>query len=1002
MAGQQVPGVDRAQDGSRAPADAAWRGDPGPPLVGRSAELDELDREVYRAQAGEFRVALVRGGAGLGKTRLVGEVLSRHGVEATCLSARAYRWGAAASFGPWAEAIDRWLRDADPDRIAELCGGGLHDLAGVLSTVRAVVGTPSVAAAGRERILDGLVTVLDRMSAERPVLIALDDIHLADSSTWEALRFLGRRLEQAPIMVLLTARPAPLEEYPIAMEALVGLEEDGQLTRLCLEPLARPSVTDLVHQVLRAEPAVDSSFVPDQLVSWLMERSLGHPLFVIGLLRAIVEEGADLTSPRLERLPTGLRERVVLDLGGLEPSQRDLLDLLSVADRPVEVGDLGRMLDHSPAAVSRALEALTGSHLVAVRGSPARLTFEVAHPIIQEAIYEAVGAARRRDLHRVVADALLERGDLGAAAGHFAFGAEVGDGQAIEQLCRAMAQAESRGLYRESLATLEALVDLLPDGDPRWSRVLETMNWQSEWVLSHLAENDAPAAITAMRRIESQLDGSTSLAELAAVQSHLAAFLSFGSGQLEEAEEASRAAGRLFTAADETERALLATNELAWLRGCAGDLGNQAAIASEVLDEATRSGHRRAALQAMTTRAYALGCLGRFHEADEAFRRAVPLARKESNSYRAAWALSQQACVLGLAGDPEEATVTAQAALAEDDGAPEALALENLAQSHWLAGRLSEALASLGDSAARRPVRGSRRRAWGAALAARLHAEAGRPGRARTSLEQATATYQGQLFLVWGSWEPWSGGLLAWQEHGPQTALAPYEVAVEQFAAAGAAPYELLARAERAELAADAAIGEQAGRNAKRLAELAAFLGGDGHHAVAGLGIAWARLAAGDHEAAEHAAEHAAGTLARTGHQLHHASALHALGRARQPQDRPGAVSALTEAAGIFNRCDALWRRQRVLSELSRLGSRGRRAAAAVTGPASLTGREREVARLTAQGFTAAEVGAQLFIGRRTVESHLANCYAKLGVRTKGELIRRAQELELTSEDGPP
>jgi ATP/maltotriose-dependent transcriptional regulator MalT len=545
------------------------------------------------------------------------------------------------------------------------------------------------------------------------------------------------------------------------------------------------------------------------------------------------------------------------------------------------------------------------------------------------------------------------------------------------------------------------LVDLLPEGDARWQRVLEVMNWQPEWVLSHLAENDAPTAIAAMRRIDDLLEGSDDLAGRATVQFHLAAFLSFGAGRLAEAEGACRAAAELFAAAGEPERALLASNELAWLRGCAGDLRQQADQAGEVLAEASRSAHARAVLQATATRAYALGFLGRFAAADALFERAVGLARQEGNTYRAAWAKSQHACVLGLAGRLPEATTTALAALAEDAGAPDALAQENLAHTHWLAGRIGEALASLEAAAVRRPVRGSRRRAWGAALAARLHAESGRPERARTSLEQATATYEGEPFLVWGLWEPWTSGLLTWQERGPEPALARYATATEQVSAIGALPYEVLLLAEQAELAAEALATEHGEHAADRLAELAAALDTDAHRALAALGLAWSRLAHGEHDSAAGAAEEAARLLAATGHRLHQGSALHASGRAKAPRDRAAAVAALSEAADVFNECGAMWRRHRVLVELTRLGSRGRRAAAAVTGPASLTGREREAAALAVHGYTAAEIGARLFIGRRTVESHLANGYAKLGIRSRGELIRRAAELGL-EDDEPP
>jgi DNA-binding CsgD family transcriptional regulator len=121
------------------------------------------------------------------------------------------------------------------------------------------------------------------------------------------------------------------------------------------------------------------------------------------------------------------------------------------------------------------------------------------------------------------------------------------------------------------------------------------------------------------------------------------------------------------------------------------------------------------------------------------------------------------------------------------------------------------------------------------------------------------------------------------------------------------------------------------------------------------------------------------------------------LGRSLASLDRSQARAAFEEAAVGFDAAGAVWRRDRALEALRRMGEAGKRAAgrAAATGTATLTARELDVARLAARGQTAPEIAQTLFIGERTVESHLARIYAKLGVASKRELLQRAAELGL-------
>ncbi len=414
---------------------AAARTD-GVSLVGRDEVLTDLDAAFARSLAGGLEVALLTGGAGIGKSRLLAEAIQRFEGGATRLSARAYRWGVTASFGLWVEALDRHLRGLDASELRRLCGGGSSDLAALLKVVGAAVGTP-MREPDRRDLLEALVELLDRLSTDAPLLVTFDDVHLADASSWEALRYLGRRLADAPIAVLLTARPAELGRQAIAREVLLGLDADGLLHRRELTPLGREDVVRLAHDVLRGDARAHSSFVAEPLVAWLTERSMGYPLFIIGLLRALVEEGADPSAPRLEHIPESLRERIHLEVQGLSADARIVLDTLAVVERGIDLADLDRVVPMEPDELHRALELLRTARLVSEYPQGAALRYEVAHPILADTIYQDISAMRRRTLHRAVARALLDAGRLGSAAGHYAHAAERGDDEAVDALCRA-------------------------------------------------------------------------------------------------------------------------------------------------------------------------------------------------------------------------------------------------------------------------------------------------------------------------------------------------------------------------------------------------------------------------------------------------------------------------------------------------------------------------------------------------------------------------------------
>jgi DNA-binding CsgD family transcriptional regulator len=204
--------------------------------------------------------------------------------------------------------------------------------------------------------------------------------------------------------------------------------------------------------------------------------------------------------------------------------------------------------------------------------------------------------------------------------------------------------------------------------------------------------------------------------------------------------------------------------------------------------------------------------------------------------------------------------------------------------------------------------------------------------------------------------------------------------------------FEAVVLVDATEAAVTAGRADLAAAHSERLAELSRAIEGEMAGPLAQLGQAYALLATGSAAGAAAPAAEAADALERLGCRLFGAMAAEAAGLAAT--SRGAAVEMLARAANSYHGCGAVVRRDRVAKRLASLGYRGRRAAVAGRGPAALTPRELEVARLAARGHTAAEIGRQLFIGTRTVETHLALTCAKLGCRSKRELVRFTGELD--------
>jgi tetratricopeptide (TPR) repeat protein len=875
----------------------------GPRLVGRERELEVLEEELQGAAAGEFRCVILTADAGVGKTRLAAELAARHASDVVTLSARGHPMGETAAFGLWAEALDGYLRSLQPRDVSRLCGGLLDDLAGLLRSVAAVRGSVPDQPAARTSLLEGIAVVMNNLSRVRPVLVLLDDLHQSDASSWETLDYLARGLEAGPVLVVMGARPAELSGQQVAARVLFGLDQDGFLRRLPLAPLPAASIAALAEEVLRAAPA-------PALVSWLTERSGGNPLFALGLLRALIDEGADLEHPELRRLPENLAERFQGVLATFDEPALATIELLAVLGRPASVAELAAFSERSPEQMAEVVDGLVRSRAVVEEERAGEVRYGFSHPLIQETVYQTLGVARRRALHRRLGRGLQVSGHIAESAPHFARSAVMGDDEAIAALLEAIRRAEERGAYRESLALLSGLVEVLPKGDDRWLEAADAVAWQGDWINDRgRGDRLAVAAIRAVREIDAVLELSPDLPRRAAVKLRLGSFLINSAGELDEGRRILEVAGEIFRSAGDRGGAHMARAAQAMADVLGGDSTQAAARDLEALVSRDDVDEEVAA-RVRSVLGLVWFLTGDFERDEENLRRFLAGLQPGQDYHRSVF-LSGLATSFAFQGRNEEARAMVEQAKAASASWHDIPILEYEVQALWLDGGLEMALQRAEEIVEWNRDGLSRRRAVGLGFAGMVAMEVGRLDVARSYIDRALEVYEGRTFAYAYECCVHADGVLLARAGQVDRGIGVLKGASERLSRFGFRPYAMLALTDLADVAAAAGDVETAVWAAGCSASVAAEIDRDCYRGLALLAGTSGALATGlEFEAAEHARD-AVKVLSRTGWRLFQGRALDGLARALRSSDPAAARKAFDEATALFEVCGAVWRRDR-------------------------------------------------------------------------------------------
>ncbi len=943
-------------------------------LVGRDEELARLDALVDEIVAGHrLGTVLVEGPAGIGKTRVVHELgarLAARGIDLVvghCVA----QGEQMLPYAPVMELLAELVRREGASAVLRAAGPAGPEL-GRLVPALGVADVPGVDSARSPRLFQAVSALLQNLSFRRPLVVVVEDVHWADTSTRELLALLARQ-QPGDVVLLLTLRtdespvPAGLTRY------LAEVVRRGD-HRIALEPLSREQQARQISDILGVPPH-------RRLLDVVYDRAEGNPFFAEEVL-ALVQLGD-------EGLPASVRDLLVARLEALSPATQQVLRTVSVIGRTAPHRLLEAVVDVSGERLGEVLRDAVHAHVLRAEGDG--LTFR--HALLQEAVSATLLPGESARTHRRIAEALAGDPELagpgarvaGRLARHWA---EAGDpAQALvasvaaaREACDGLAFAESLSHYERALE----LGDAVPDAEalldlPR-ARLL---HWAAE--VAHLAAH--PDRATALvREAISRVDPG---------DRHLHGWLH-------------ERLGRYLWMSADTQGALASYER-----------------AVELVPAEPPTRVRAAVLSGLSQM---LMLTDRFEECERLSREAIAVASRVPDGRSVE---GHARCNLGTAlayvGRLEEGITELREArrIAEqqfDDVDDISRALVNLHSILYDHGRLAEAAELALDNVRVTETLGLQRRkgVWSRCDAAQVLILLGRFDDAGRLLEAArllqpqgidafrTDMVEGQLWLRRGDVDR-ARSLLERAEAAGVRIIDPHllcplfatllEVAVEQGDDAAAArwsadglrrlahvqhPAHLAPAVAAAATAASRAVPPRPVDARALLDQAEAVLAGTpapGTPAEIEVRAACAELsrdAAAWRDVA--AAWQAMGEPYRAAYaQLQIATALLSTGtdRGEAAEHLSTALASARRigAAGLVHWAEDLGRRARLKVE------------ARPENPYRLTARETEVLRLVAEGLSDRDIGARLFISHRTVERHVSNLLSKLGAARRAELV---------------
>jgi ATP/maltotriose-dependent transcriptional regulator MalT len=982
-----------------------------PVFVGRQSERAELVESLEAAVAGSTQFVVVGGEAGVGKSRLVAELLDEaHARSVRVLSGQCVQLGTEGlPFAPLVDALRVLARSMPHEEFDHALGPARSALLRLLPNLHPQTDEVAVGPIVQgSQLLELVLGMLERLAETSPVLIVLEDLHWADQSTLDLLAYLMRALRDVPVLVVGTFRSDELNRRHPLRSLLLAWERGRAARILSLGRFDRPEVAAQLGAILgrEAEPG---------LVDTVFERSEGNAFLAEEML-GIVLAGGEPTA-----LPESFRDVLLSRVDALGPDAQRLLATASVGGRWVAEPLLLRVSGLDEDAAFAGLREAVEQNLLVVDDAGRGYSFR--HTLARDAVYDDLLPGERGRLHASYGEALSshpelagdDRGTLMADLAHHWYVAldlpralpasleaaaraqeRFAPAEALRQLERCLQvwprvpEAESLTgidhvellrrtaqvalelgeVHRAHAVAQEAVEELGPDGDAeRRALLMERAGF------AIMQAGRTQQSIELLRSAAALLPDTGDTAAHAAIFAELASSM-FRAGHLDEAERLARRAAATAQTVGASRALVDARLVLAVNLMLRGDLEEGLALGRANLDLALSIGYATAAMRTYINMSDTLELLGRSAAA-------AALAHEgRLQAERSGYARSTGAFLAGNEAEPlmrlgryDEAKALATAKLAID---PEGVFAATL-----LDVRAAIAVRQGHYDAARQDV-------------ARARGLVG--DQAELQYTRAFAVTEAMLRLADGDEEAALAGL-GTELDSPDIEVR-YDWMLTQLAFRAYADLVQHARDRDQQApvldpvftrAAERLPTETPVQMAFRATSAADRVRADGRHDP----DAWAEVA--DQWRDLDRPYELADSLLREA-------------EARvMTADRSGARRAAAEAHAVATRIGAapLARRVGDLARNARLDLST--APGPVAGPVAgnadspdelerfgLTEREREVLVLVADGFTNPQIGKQLFISPKTVSVHVTHVLAKLGVSSRVEAATMAQRLGIS------